>query len=223
MKIKIKLDLEKDAWNWWEACNKTSNGVNWKTRINKQLQEEIVGKTQEEAFNFLIPYLEKYYSDKNVDVYIKKIENYFNSVENEIFSRMKKITNRDICSENFTLFLTSFPRFPYDYNNSYIWISDRKDKYNQLSIFIHELLHFQYFEYFGEKIWDELGRDAHAEIREAMTVILNDEFYDITNIEDEGYEIHRSLRLDLLKIWRSSKNMDVFIDNIIDFYRNNKK
>lgn len=55
--ITIKLDPKKDAWNWWEACNKVSHGVDWKMSIDSDLREKIVGKTQDEAFSFLIPLL----------------------------------------------------------------------------------------------------------------------------------------------------------------------
>lgn len=56
-KIIIKQSIEKDAWNWWHACNKISYGEDWSQRINKKLQNQLVDKTKKQAFNFLIPYL----------------------------------------------------------------------------------------------------------------------------------------------------------------------
>lgn len=35
-KIIVKQDIRKDAWNWWDACNKISFGVDWKQRINNK-------------------------------------------------------------------------------------------------------------------------------------------------------------------------------------------
>ena len=56
--IRIKLNIEKDIWNWWEACNKVSHGVDWKRKIPKKLREKVVGKDFEEAFNLMKLYLE---------------------------------------------------------------------------------------------------------------------------------------------------------------------
>jgi len=43
-KIIVKQNIKKDAWNWWNACNKISYGENWKQRIDKKLQNNLVGK-----------------------------------------------------------------------------------------------------------------------------------------------------------------------------------
>ncbi|MCF7820094.1 MAG: hypothetical protein K9M44_01330 [Candidatus Pacebacteria bacterium] len=221
LKIKIKLDLEKDAWNWWDACNKISNGVDWKNRIEENLQKKIVNKTKKQAFNFLLPYLQRYYYSKNIQLYINDIQKGFTNYSNKIFLRTQKITGKPILQKNFTLFLTSFPRLPYVYDKGYIWISDKKTLPYQLEIFIHELLHFQYFQYFGEGVWNKLGAKGHADIKEAMTVIINEEFSDITHVKDEGYEIHKNLRKKLLEIWLSCKNMDEFMNQAILYYKKN--
>ena len=214
-KIVVKLDIEKDAWNWWHACNKVSYGVDWKMRIDEKLRNKIFGKTQKDAYAFLIPFLDEYYLKVPAIGHIKEIQDGFNKNSEKIFQRMEKVTNRPIYRENFTCFITSFPRFPYNYEEGYVWISNKKPLDSQIAIFIHELLHFQYFAYFGEKIWNELGQEAHAELKEAMTVILNEEFSDITSEKDKGYEIHRELRGRLLNLWRQERNMDNFIEKAV--------
>ena len=60
-KIIVKQDIEKDAWNWWNACNKSSYGVDWKQSVDKAVQTKLVGKTRRQAFVFLIPYLKNLY------------------------------------------------------------------------------------------------------------------------------------------------------------------
>lgn len=214
-KITVKLNIEKDAWNWWDACNKISHGVDWKMNINSDLRNKIYQKSQKEAYDFLVPYLKNLYGNLNINKYIKEIQKGFDLKKEKIFERMEKVTGHPIYRNNFTCFITSFPRFPYNYEKGYIWISNRKPLDFQLQIFIHELLHFQYFAYFGEKIWKELGPKKHSEIKEAMTIILNDEFRDLILTKDEGYEEYKSLSLKLLKIWRKTKNMDKFINEAI--------
>lgn len=209
--IDINLNLERDAWNWWEACNKVSWGVDWKQKIKHDIRQRIVGKTQQEAYNFLLPMLRQIYKRRDIKKYLANIQEGFNSVNDLLFERMTKVTNRPIYRENFTCFLTTFPRFPYNYEKGEIWISSQRELSFQLAIFIHELLHFQYFAYFGERVWDALGKDGHGMLKEAMTVILNDEFSDITKVQDEGYAIHAQLRTELLKLWRQDHHMDHFI------------
>ena len=204
--ITIKLDLSKDAWNWWEACNKTSHGVNWREKISNELQEKIVGKNQQTAFDFLIPYLENYYKDKNIEIFIKTLQIEFNNKKNKLFEIMERITANKIYRDDFTCFITSFPRFPYDYKEGYIWLSSKRPADYQLSIFIHELLHFQFFAYYDEDIWSLVTPEQFARIKESVTVILNDEFEEITTVQDDGYEIDRNVRSKLLPEWRKHKN-----------------
>jgi hypothetical protein len=217
--INIKLDFEQDAWNWWEACNKVSQGVDWKQKIPIELREKITDKSQAEAYNFLLPYLQELYSKLEVEKYLNEMQTGFDKVKDKLFERMEKVTNRPIYRNNFTCFSTSFPRFPYDYENGYVWISNKRKLEYQIQIFIHELLHFQYFKYFGEKVWDEIGSEKHAELKEAMTIIIDEEFKDITTVQDEGYEIHKNLRKKLLEVWLATKNMDEFIERSINLMK----
>jgi hypothetical protein len=159
--------------------------------------------------------LKNLYDKSDVTNYIQKTQTDFDKVQKRLFARMEKVTNHPIYRNDFTCFITSFPRFPYDYEKGYIWISNKRTFDGQVSIFIHELLHFQYFAYFGEKVWDELGPNKHGELKEAMTVILNEEFRDFTSEKEEGYEIHQELRKKLLLIWKKTKNMDLFIEKAI--------
>ncbi len=109
--INIKLDLEKDAWNWWEACNKVSHGVDWKQKISDELREKITDKSKEEAFIFLLPYLRELYSTMEIQKYIEEMQIGFGQVKDKLFDRMERVTNRPIYRNDFTCFLTSFHVF----------------------------------------------------------------------------------------------------------------
>ncbi|MFH1661698.1 MAG: hypothetical protein ABIA02_01210 [Candidatus Falkowbacteria bacterium] len=215
-KILIKLNIEKDAWNWWEACNKVSHGVDWKMEIELKLRNKIVGKSQKEAYGFLFPYLKDIYKKRNLKKKAEELQKGFSERQKELFKTMERITMRKIYRNNFICFLTTFPRFPYDYNKGYVWISSKRELDYHFSIFLHELLHFQYFAYYGEKAWDELGQEKYEYLKEAMTVILNEECKHITKTKDEGYEIHKELRDELLKIWLETRKFDLFFNKAIE-------
>jgi len=211
-KITIKLDIKKDAWNWWDACNKISHGVDWKTKISGDVRKKIVGKPQKQAYSFLWLHLKLMHKQENLKARIHYLQQGFNRKQADLFATMERLTKHKIYRNDFTCFLTTFPRFPYNYEKGYVWISYKRDIDFQLAIFIHELLHFQFFAYYGEKVWNAVGREKYQYLKEAMTVILNDEFKYVTPIKDNGYEIHRALREKLKKIWRKTKDFDAFID-----------
>lgn len=213
--IKTTVNIRRDIWNWWQACKTQSHGVDWKMKIPAQLRRRIAGKTEGEAEKFLAPYLKKLYRSECVSERLPEIQRGFKKIQKRLFARMTKVTGRPIYRRRFTCFLTTFPRCPYDFDHGYVWLIARKSFDDQVATFIHELLHFQYFAYYGERVWNELGRDKHTRLKEAMTVILNDEFCDLSSVPDRGYEIDASLRPKLLALWRKDRNMDRFIDRAI--------
>lgn len=150
-KIIIKQNIKKDAWNWWHACNKISYSENWRERIDKKLQNQIVGKTKKQAFKFLIPYLKNLYKKENIVQKKKELKSIFDKNQRQIFTRMEKVTGKKIYRNNFTCFLTTFPRAPYGYQRGYIWIPIIWPKETYIRTFVHELLHFQTYAYWEEK------------------------------------------------------------------------
>lgn len=220
--IRVKINIEKDMWNWWNACNKVSHGVDWKMRIYPHLRKKISGKSQKEAFEFLRGHLRKIYQKNNLRRKARELQKDFQERKNEIFSTMEKLTMKKIYRDDFTLFLTTFPRFPYNYKKGFVWISYRQEMDHQVAIFIHELLHFQFMEYYGEKAWDMLGPEKYQYLKEGMTVILNETCQNLTPIQDRGYEIHKTLRKKLLASWRKHKRFDLFFKDALDITKSAK-
>ena len=58
MKYNYNIDqnLYNDAWNWWNACNTSSHGFDWKTKTDPEVLKHIYGKSKKEAYKFLIPF-----------------------------------------------------------------------------------------------------------------------------------------------------------------------
>jgi len=211
--IFVKLDLNRDMWNWWDACNRKSHGVDWKMRIEPKLRNKIVGKNQKEVYKFLKPYLTTIYRENQYfKDHIDRTQSGFDSKQDEIFKTMEQITKHPICHKEIICFLTTFPRFPYNFGKGYIWLSSKKPFDYQVSIFIHELLHFQFMAYYGERVWNEIGEEKYQCLKEGMTIILNDEFADLTKEKDEGYLIYRDFSQKLLRLWREKRDFDFLIE-----------
>ncbi len=210
-RIIVKQNIGKDAWNWWNACKKISYGEDWKQRIDKSLQNKLAGKTKEQSFSFLIPHLEKLYKKEKINLKKEESQSIFRRQQREIFSRMQKVTGRKIYRENFTCFVTTFPRAPYDYRRGYVWIPVIWPKETYVRTFVHELLHFQTYAYWQKRCLVKLAEDEFENLKEALTVILNEEFMDLIIWPDKGYKIHKKLREKLLKFWQAKKNFDALI------------
>lgn len=210
-RIEVHQDIQKDAWNWWHACNKISYSTDWRQRTAKKIQNKLAGKTKKQAFVFLLPFLKKQYAK----IGIKEKENEVRSIllrhEREIFSRMEKVTERKIYRNTFTCFVTTFPRAPYDYHRGYVWLPVVWPKETYVRTFVHELLHFQTYAYWQERCLKKLNQKEFENLKEALTVILNEEFMDLIVWPDKGYEMHKKLREKLLEAWRANKNFDALI------------
>lgn len=216
--ITIKLDIEKDAWNWWGACNKISYGMDWKMRIEPELREKITGKTQDEAFSFLIPYINNIYLENDSKSKAETLQREFKEREEELFATMERLTKHKIYREDFTCFLTTFPRCPYEYKNGLVWIPYKREIDRQVIIFAHELLHFQFFTYYAEEVKKVLIDPKKFDaLKEGMTIILDEEFAHITSEKDKGYDIHEEERKEFLKLWKKLKDFDLFVDEATKF------
>lgn len=221
-KINIVINIKKDVWNWWDACNKVSYGVDWKERIHKSLRDKIVGKSQKEAFNFLVPHLKDLYKKIKINKKLVEAKNIFQKKERTIFSRMEKVTDRKIYRTDFNIYLTTFPRAPYDFKKGYIWLPIIWSKETYIRTFVHELLHFQTYAYWQRMGLRKLKKEEFEDVKEALTVILNEEFIDIMEWKDGGYEKHKSLRREILKQWRRDKNFDRLVKFGVTYLKDHK-
>lgn len=219
-KVYFRLNLEKDIWNWWQACNSSFMGFNWVNACPKQIRNKIVGKKKYEAREFLKPYLEKKYkSDKEIRLFKQDCQNFWRTIEPEFFIRLERVMNKPICNKNFVCYYTSFPRAPYDEKYKWLqmcfthWYPKTEDNIKSFCCGIaHELLHFQFHKYYWKFCLREgLNNNQVEHLKEALTFLLNVEFRDLFKIKDFGYPIHKKLRRDLEKLWGRSKDFKSFL------------
>lgn len=211
---RIVRDLEKDAWNWYDACNKTGHGVDWKQRIDDSIAANIVGKTRGKAFDFLLPYLdEKWKSDGSCGLGEQFIRERFEANFELACRKLETITGKSLYRNDFTIYLTTFPRGPYDYENGAFWLCVYW--INPIANFMHEMLHFQFIHYWREnessKI-SQLSNEDFEVLKESLTVVLDNELIPLIEKADRGYEIHQELRNKLHDFWISNKDFAALID-----------
>ena len=218
----MKLDIKKDTWNWCHACNNSSHGVDWKQRKDDMYWLFIIGKTEAEAYAYLKPILEKLYEDYDIEKVVSSLQQGFDDSKDKLFQIMENLTGHKIYRDDFTCFITTIKRCPYSFDNGYVWlvVDDSLDR--NLMTFIHELLHFQFFAYYGEKIWKQVTREQYEFIKEASTVILNGPFTEITNDKDFGYKIHENLREAMLINWQEHHDLQKMYDEAVELVKDDK-
>ena len=152
---------------------------------------------------------------------------YWNNKEKEIISILDKIHKNKFPVKFVNIYYTSYKRCPYGKEGDGFWIQLNewnKDKDFLVSIIIHELMHLYFWKYYGNIcLKKELTRNQTEDIKEAFTIIMNEEFKGIIKTKDRGYKLHKNLRKFIKKEWLKSKNFNKVLLSTINYIKSRKK
>lgn len=199
----IKLDKKKDIKNWRDWCNHTSYWFDWTKNINPEyfyIVQKLKSCTLEESYDIMDEFIDKLYIDKGkeIDLTIEYANLYFQKWFQKACECMEKTTWKPLYRNDFTIYLTSFPRWPYNYEEWYLLIPFFWDVHRYLWFFLHELQHFQIHAYYSD-IFADISNEQFHDIKESMTVILNAECSEFLVKDDKWYPNHQKLRKNILK------------------------
>jgi len=124
--INVKLDLEQDARNYRSAFNKNTHSSKRKEQVEQITSidlQNLQGMKQEDAYPFLREYLENFWKEHAEETQhkIEKMMKLFNKHKDAIFKKMTILTKHPIYRNDFTIFLTSFNRGPYNVHLGQTW------------------------------------------------------------------------------------------------------
>ena len=216
IKYRIRLDIKKDAWNWYDGCTNTPfHGNDWTKGIPKEIIEKLQNSSEKEAYEFLIPFLKnKYITDKKQ---IKKhralLKNKYEQKLNIACKKVEDLLGKPIYNKDFTIFLTTFPRGPYNPYRGYMW--EYVGWKDQIVGFLHELLHFQFVHYWRDNPdspVNKLSWEQFDYLKEALTMILDEDLVPLIEWPDKGYEKHKELRKELTEFWKNNKNFNDLVE-----------
>lgn len=178
MRCDFKADIKEDYKNYIKALS----SQNWKNAVPKEIRNNEIG---------LGKYLEKKYKHelKFLEMAAEDFRKIWDERENLIFARIREITGKET-KGNFTIFLTTIKFCPYDTTSNSIWIYYLYENEKFCTLLSHELLHFNFHQFFFEKIKKEIGEEKTQLLKESLTFLLNEEFNDILKCEDSGYPAH---------------------------------
>lgn len=215
-KYSIILNVNEDALNWYNGCNKIANGLDWSKEegVPEEVVKNIQGKSKEDAFNFLIPYLKQKYINekKKIDDYKKYIDSEFDQKYNIACQKITELTCHPLYRNDSTVYLTTFPRCPFNYDTGVMLIFTECS--DPIAILLHELLHCQFIKYWANNKNSKISKLDNIQfewIKESLTVILDEDLFPIIKKVDTGYKLHDDFRNELHIFWKTNKRFDDLI------------
>ena len=179
-KLIFKFDKEKDLYNIWETCNKSSAWFDHKKFVSPMFLEICEGKEFSECKKELKKLRSKMYNSGTIEIFVEAMQKAWNKINDKYFKKLEKIMKKPICYKQFTCFPTTITRSPYDLKE-YKWfmVSFFHGIIQAMVTCAHELMHLQFHKTYWDEVEKELGHDDTDHLKEALTVLLNLEFSDI--------------------------------------------
>jgi hypothetical protein len=220
-KVIFKFDKEKDLYNIWETCNKDSPFKDFKKTVHPDILKICQGKKFEECKKSLEQNKKTLYTSGLIETFTKALQGGWDKFNDEYFKRLEKVMKKPICSNQFTAYLTTMMRCPYNIKEYTFMTSFFRSISESLKTPCHEIMHFQFYKYYWRKVEKEIGEEKTGHLKEALTVLLNSEFKDLYFFEEPGYDIHKELRNFISNQWKKNKDFDILVDESIKWIKKN--
>lgn len=191
----------------------------WSHKMIKNLTEVwgvgIPQKTRRDSFKTL-PFLQQYLNE------------YIREYGEEIFLKFLCVTGIKYVPKNFGYFLNTTPVSLHNAKDKYISIGLHHEFASYPTVVIHELFHIFFYEYVETLQFRAALNKARIEypteheldeIKEIVTVIINDVFQSIIDTSDAGYPNHQISRTAVFVHWCSERNFKTVILNAIEAYK----
>jgi len=220
---KIIYDIKKDMWNWRGALCDFRMNIDWKDNIDNdedlKLTNQIIGLKKQPAEAILKPYLlaQKADSNSKLNKFIQIAEADFHDKFTDACLALERITKHPMLSNEFTFYVTTFPRMTVFFETFEIYMYDSIEGVWGMPIdgFLHEALHFQFNHYWRENSASsvsKLSEDEFTYLKEALTVVLDDELKPLITVPDKGYPSQAAFCELLHKHWQKCHDFDKLVD-----------
>lgn len=213
MAVTFVYDEDKDIQCLIEKGSGSINSPDKKTKTYEALLAYTTEVTNVEKVR---EFVRKYISDNSLSTVkaSSDMQHNWNTVSNQFENRAEKIFGIRI-PYNVTAYMTVAGRFPYSTKEKYFYVSLKKSNANAVTV--HELMHFYTWELFKEYVIDKkISDDLYNDIKESFTVLLNIEFKDLLNgEEDVGYPQHAEMRAKISRLWNEHKDIKKVFERMI--------
>lgn len=224
-KVTFKFNKEKDLWNTWDTLNYESP---WEKSTNKPIPilfEICKGKKFSECKAKLEENNKILYQSPLIKITARAFQEAWDSISKEYFERLERIMKLPPIKKEIAAYLINQYRCPYDPDEMWFMVSIFSSIPKAMQTSAHEIMHL-YFH--NSPYWHEaekqIGKDKTADLKEALTVLLNLEFKDLWQVRDEGKgnENQQRLRGFIAEQWKSKRDFDILIKECINYLKKNE-
>ncbi|TSC94534.1 MAG: hypothetical protein Athens101410_768 [Parcubacteria group bacterium Athens1014_10] len=221
-KVEFKYDISKDGWNILrvidtppffdkEDKSKCLIGID-KSLVEKVKKEKDLLIKKQIIKNYLANFLEK--EKKLIKGKIKSFSQEWNKINNTYFDKLSFVLNITIPKNNiYTAYLTNAGSCPFNVPEGWFMVRIKDEKVDAIAA--HEIMHIEFVRAYGFFCKDlGLPQKRFNDLRESLTVLLNEEFEGILSRPDYGYKEHKDLRNQIIGLWRKDKNIKHLIKNV---------
>jgi hypothetical protein len=214
-KVIFKFKKEEDLWNHWHQSEE-GNTFNKNSQNNPKIKKICEGKKFEECKDKLAEHLKQWHNSIFISLHLEAVEKAWRTVEEEFFKRMDKLMKNKFEGE-INAYLTTSGTCPYDPDEPSFMFSLFYSIPNVAKTCGHEIMHLYFHKFYWNKIESEIGREKTADLKEALTVLLNLEFKDLWLVEDNGYEAHKELRNFIKEEWKKDKDFEKLLERCVNY------
>ena len=220
VRIEYIINKNDDLSIWLKFINSpVTYGLNRLDNYSDKFKKEILNQNKNIQRKNLSKHIEKYYTTSNLDKFRIKSKNKIKKNKTTIIKRLEKIHNKKMPVNLIKIKYTTFNVCPYIFigkkpNWFGLYFSKEVIDLNlEINVFIHEMMHLFFHYYFWDKY--KISAEQKHDIKEAFTIIIDEEFKDIISIKDRGYKKHTNLRKYILKEWKKGLSFEKILKNII--------
>lgn len=227
-KIILGFDKEWELENWYDSCikkisyNAGGNTV-WDLGSIPQDIKTVVndGDSEEEIKSNLANILDNFLKTPEALSIIKKVSDKAKSnwgkIEKKFLPALLKMLDVSIeeIEKKYYAYFTFGRRCPFSTN---------KFMFSQFVSFVthasHEIMHIEFLKKYHKYCLNKgLTETQVQHLKEILTVILNEDMKDFLSVPDRGYDGHKKIREEILKMYKEHKKtkqiFTVFLDNSI--------
>jgi hypothetical protein len=215
--VRFDFDKDKDLWNNWQNCNDKCKWSNFSKGIPKKMRGIAKGKKFEHCNKQLEEYLKDIHKSGFIEIFANSISKSWAKIEDVFFKRLKKITKKSFQRKSITAYITTSGRCPYDPEEGWFMVSFFSSLTGALRTVGHEIMHLHFHDNYWNNVEKEIGKQKTADLKEALTILLNIEFIDLWWDLDKGYGAHQELRKFIVKEWTKNKDFDVLLEKCINY------
>ena len=217
-KVKFLFDKEKDLFNIWETCNKGSSWSGSKN-ISSSFMKICKGKEFKECKKELENQRKSLYDSGLIEIFVEAIQKAWDRINDKYFERLENVMKSGFKFKKVDAYITTVGRCPYNSQEPWFMISFFGNILHTLKTCGHELMHIQFHNTYWNEIEKQIGKEKTADLKEALTVLLNLEFKDLWFVKDDGYERHKGLREFIEKEWEEKKDFDILMEKCVRYFR----